>query len=138
MPSALTLRVSIILISRSIKILAITHVSDFFQQKTSFEFSSYSLSVLFPRNPRNYNDLLYTITDKYNIDKSQISVSGLSAGAAFATQFHVIYSSDIMGAGIIAGREYLLFVCIRFLITLLTTCILFEYNCLSRKICYSS
>ena len=39
------------------------------------------------------------------MDRSQISVSGLSAGAAMATQFHVIYSSDIMGAGIIAGRK---------------------------------
>ena len=52
------------------------------------------------------NIILFSILDKYNIDKSQISVSGLSAGAAFATQFHVIYSSDIMGAGIIAGCEY--------------------------------
>ena len=52
------------------------------------------------------SNIIFYILDKYNIDKSQISVSGLSAGAAFATQFHVIYSSDIMGAGIIAGCEY--------------------------------
>ena len=40
------------------------------------------------------------------MDKTKISVSGLSAGGAMATQFHVIYSSEIMGAGIIAGRKY--------------------------------
>ena len=40
------------------------------------------------------------------MDKTQISVSGISSGAAMATQMHVIYSSDIMGVGMIAGGKY--------------------------------
>eukprot|EP00118_Oscarella_pearsei_P009684 m.56535 g.56535 ORF g.56535 m.56535 type:complete len:364 (+) comp34609_c0_seq2:126-1217(+) len=41
-----------------------------------------------------------------NIDKSQVSVSGLSAGAFFSVQFHVAFSNEIMGAGIVAGGPY--------------------------------
>ena len=44
-------------------------------------------------------------TEQYNVDKSQISVSGISSGAAFATQIHVIYSSHIMGIGMVAGGD---------------------------------
>lgn len=44
-------------------------------------------------------------TEQYNVDKSQISVSGISSGAAFATQMHVIYSSTFMGIGMIAGGK---------------------------------
>lgn len=44
--------------------------------------------------------------EQYNVDKSQISVSGISSGAAFATQIHVIYSSHIMGIGMVAGVPY--------------------------------
>ncbi len=40
------------------------------------------------------------------IDKESISVSGISSGAYMAQQFHVIHSSRIMGAGIIAGGPY--------------------------------
>jgi len=40
------------------------------------------------------------------VDKTQISVSGLSSGAFFAVQFHVAFSSTIMGAGIVAGGAY--------------------------------
>lgn len=43
---------------------------------------------------------------KYNVDRSQISVSGISSGAAMATQLHVAYSSLIMGAGLVAGLPY--------------------------------
>ena len=45
----------------------------------------------------------FCFTERYNVDKTQISVSGISSGGAMATQIHVIYSSDIMGAGMIAG-----------------------------------
>eukprot|EP00118_Oscarella_pearsei_P017517 m.174151 g.174151 ORF g.174151 m.174151 type:complete len:97 (+) comp39106_c1_seq2:114-404(+) len=41
-----------------------------------------------------------------NIGKKQISVSGLSAGAFFSVQFHVAFSDDIMGTGIVAGGPY--------------------------------
>ena len=40
------------------------------------------------------------------MDKSKISVSGVSAGASMATQMHVIYSSHIMGVGMISGGKY--------------------------------
>ena len=45
------------------------------------------------------------------MDLSQWSVSGISSGASMATQMHVAYSSDIMGAGMIAGCEYGLHKC---------------------------
>jgi hypothetical protein len=38
-----------------------------------------------------------------NLDRSSITVSGLSSGAFFAHQFHVAYSSLVKGAGIVAG-----------------------------------
>jgi predicted esterase len=41
-----------------------------------------------------------------NIDKQEISVSGISSGAFMAHQFHVAHSEHIMGAGIIAGGPY--------------------------------
>lgn len=44
--------------------------------------------------------------EQYNVDKSQISVSGISSGAAMATQIHVIYSSHIMGVGMVAGIPF--------------------------------
>ena len=37
------------------------------------------------------------------MDKTQISISGISSGAAMATQMHVIYSSHFMSVGLIAG-----------------------------------
>lgn len=42
----------------------------------------------------------------FNIDPAQSSVSGLSSGAYMAGQFHVAFSSTVMGAGIIAGGPY--------------------------------
>ena len=45
------------------------------------------------------------ISGSYNVDSSQVSVSGMSSGACMATQFHVAHSSDVMGVGIIAGGE---------------------------------
>src|SRR5512147_824221 len=41
-----------------------------------------------------------------NIDKAQISVSGISSGGFMAHQFHVAHSSNVMGAGIVAGGLY--------------------------------
>ena len=37
------------------------------------------------------------------MDKSKISVSGISSGGYFAVQFHIAYSKTIMGAGVVAG-----------------------------------
>lgn len=42
----------------------------------------------------------------YPIDPAKVSVSGISSGAFMANQFHVAYSSLIMGAGIVAGGLY--------------------------------
>ncbi|XP_045199050.2 uncharacterized protein LOC123553387 isoform X1 [Mercenaria mercenaria] len=44
--------------------------------------------------------------EQYNVDRRQISVSGISAGGAMATQIHVIFSKDIMGVGLIAGLPF--------------------------------
>ena len=46
------------------------------------------------------------LLESYNIDESSVSVSGLSSGAFFAVQFHVAFSSTIVGAGIIAGGPF--------------------------------
>jgi poly(3-hydroxybutyrate) depolymerase len=40
------------------------------------------------------------------IDELGISVSGVSAGAYMAVQFHVAFSDDVMGAGVVAGGPY--------------------------------
>jgi poly(3-hydroxybutyrate) depolymerase len=42
----------------------------------------------------------------YNVDISQSSVSGLSAGAYMADQFFVAFSRDMLGVGIFAGGPY--------------------------------
>ena len=42
----------------------------------------------------------------FNVDTSQISVSGLSSGGYMAVQFDVAFSSVLRGAGIIAGGPY--------------------------------
>jgi len=43
---------------------------------------------------------------KYNVDRTKISVSGASSGAAMATQLHVAYSATFSGAGLLAGNPY--------------------------------
>ena len=43
---------------------------------------------------------------QYNVDISQSSVSGLSAGAYMADQFFVAFSKDMLGVGIFAGGPY--------------------------------
>ncbi|GAB6021354.1 hypothetical protein CHUAL_003962 [Chamberlinius hualienensis] len=42
----------------------------------------------------------------YGANSSLVSVSGISAGAAFSVQFHVAYSSEVMGVGVVAGVPY--------------------------------
>lgn len=42
----------------------------------------------------------------YNVDISQSSVSGLSAGAYMADQFFVAFSKDMLGLGVFAGGPY--------------------------------
>src|SRR5918993_5450330 len=41
-----------------------------------------------------------------NLDRTAITVSGLSSGGFFAHQFHVAFSSLVKGAGIVAGGPY--------------------------------
>lgn len=43
---------------------------------------------------------------RFQIDRSEISVSGLSSGAFMAAQLQVAYSATFKGAGIIAGGPY--------------------------------
>ncbi|OXA64238.1 uncharacterized protein LOC110862464 [Folsomia candida] len=43
----------------------------------------------------------------YDVDPNSLTVSGISSGGAFATQYHFIYSSIVKGAGIFAGGPYL-------------------------------
>jgi poly(3-hydroxybutyrate) depolymerase len=42
----------------------------------------------------------------YNVDASKITVSGISSGAAMATQYHFAHSAEVNGAGIVAGVPY--------------------------------
>ncbi|CAC5419973.1 unnamed protein product [Mytilus coruscus] len=44
--------------------------------------------------------------ESYNVDQNKVSISGISSGAAMATQMHVIHSADFMGVGIIAGVPF--------------------------------
>jgi poly(3-hydroxybutyrate) depolymerase len=44
--------------------------------------------------------------EKYNVDVSKVTVSGISSGAAMATNFHFIHSSEVSGAGIVAGVPF--------------------------------
>jgi len=49
---------------------------------------------------------LLSITFAYPIDSSAVSVSGLSSGGFMAVQYHVAYSSEVMGSGTFAGGPY--------------------------------
>ncbi|XP_021953133.1 uncharacterized protein LOC110849958 [Folsomia candida] len=44
--------------------------------------------------------------DSYKVDTSTITISGLSSGAIMAMQYHVAFSEQIRGAGILAGVPY--------------------------------
>jgi hypothetical protein len=50
--------------------------------------------------------LMHASLGSYNVDISQSSVSGLSAGGYMAGQFLVAFSNSIVGAGIFAGGPY--------------------------------
>jgi len=57
--------------------------------------------------------LLSTLVDsqvqrlqRYNVNPSTVTVSGISAGAAMATQFHFAHSTEVFGCGMIAGLPY--------------------------------
>ncbi|XP_037037869.1 uncharacterized protein LOC119075507 [Bradysia coprophila] len=43
---------------------------------------------------------------RYNVNPSTVTVSGISAGAAMATQYHFAHSSEVFGVGMIAGLPY--------------------------------
>jgi hypothetical protein len=60
------------------------------------------LMVFTPILPAGVADSLHS----YNVDEAGISVSGVSAGAYMAHQFHVAHSATVLGAGIIAGGPY--------------------------------
>lgn len=49
------------------------------------------------------NPVTIILVESYHGDGHQVSVSGISSGGCMATQFHVVYSSRVMGAGVIAG-----------------------------------
>ncbi|CAG2225172.1 unnamed protein product [Mytilus edulis] len=42
----------------------------------------------------------------YNVDVDKVSISGISSGAGFATQMHVIHSASFIGVGVVAGVPY--------------------------------
>ncbi len=44
--------------------------------------------------------------DAFNVDLAKTTLSGISAGGYMAQQFHVAYSSIVIGAGIIAGGPF--------------------------------
>jgi len=50
--------------------------------------------------------LFTSIIQCYIVDTSKLSVSGISSGGFMAVQFHVAYSSEIMGVGVFAGGPY--------------------------------
>ena len=43
--------------------------------------------------------------EKYFVDAAKTSVSGISAGAYMAVQYHVANSASVYGAGVIAGAK---------------------------------
>ncbi|MFK8014970.1 MAG: PHB depolymerase family esterase [Gammaproteobacteria bacterium] len=43
---------------------------------------------------------------RFNLDASRITVSGISAGAYMAGQYHLAHSSSVSGVGLIAGGPY--------------------------------
>jgi predicted peptidase len=49
---------------------------------------------------------LSELGDTLDIDRTGISLSGVSSGAYMAQQFHVAHSSKVVGVGIIAGGPY--------------------------------
>lgn len=52
-----------------------------------------------------YNNLIHCL-GPYTIQDGSLTVSGISAGGAMATQFHVAFSKNVNGVGLFAGRMY--------------------------------
>lgn len=50
--------------------------------------------------------LLYASVTSAVVPRTSITVSGVSSGAAMATQLHIAYSKDIGGVGVLAGPPY--------------------------------
>lgn len=48
----------------------------------------------------------YTQVPSINADTTMISASGISSGAFMAVQFHVAFSSQVKGVGVVAGGPY--------------------------------
>ena len=48
----------------------------------------------------------FVFSATYNIDPDSVTISGISSGAAFATQFHVAHSALVKGVGMFAGGQY--------------------------------
>ncbi len=70
-----------------------------------FELASCSLAVLatlFAAQQASAAEPL----PQLNVDLSRTTVSGLSSGAYMAGQFHVAFSGEVVGAGIVAGGPY--------------------------------
>jgi hypothetical protein len=67
----------------------------------------------------------------YNVDISQTSVSGLSAGGYMAVQFDVAFSSTLRGAGIIAGGPF--FCAQGSLLTATSTCSCVPFGCFGQS-----
>ena len=49
--------------------------------------------------------MTFVVSEPYAIEPGSLTVSGISAGAAMATQFHVAFSKDVNGVGLFAGSE---------------------------------
>jgi predicted peptidase len=68
------------------------------QQKLSMSIKSYFSKL------NRWIHIYILLIERYSIDKSKITVSGVSSGAAMASQMHIAYSSIISGSGTVAGR----------------------------------
>jgi poly(3-hydroxybutyrate) depolymerase len=51
----------------------------------------------------NLFEFFFFHLESYAIEPGSLTVSGISAGGAMATQFHVAFSKDVNGVGIFAG-----------------------------------
>src|SRR5918998_3868580 len=81
----------------------------------SFKWLGFAVAMLLPTEgqanhdslpdppPQSTNQKLPTLP---HLDRTAVTVSGLSSGGFFAHQFHVAFSSLVKGAGILAGGPY--------------------------------
>lgn len=52
----------------------------------------------------NKISIYYVLIERYNVNPATVTVSGISAGAAMATQYHFAHSTEVFGVGMVAGR----------------------------------